>query len=77
MVSPSMMTSTGPSCSRMAPPQSSMADMAICEIAPSAGRSLSRTAMVSGTPESVIFSCISEFLPPLLKPFNSPLQKNG
>ena len=48
MVSPSMTTSAGTPCSSILPPQSSMADMAICEIAPLSGRSLSRTAIVSG-----------------------------
>ena len=39
---------TGPSVSRISPPQSSIADIAICEIVPSTGRSVRRTAMVSG-----------------------------
>ena len=48
MVSPSMMTSAGASRSSTAGPQSSMADMAICETVPSSGISLFRTAIASG-----------------------------
>lgn len=48
MVRPSMMTSAGPDGPSTAAPQSSMADMASCEMLPLSGRSASRTAMVSG-----------------------------
>ena len=47
MVRPSMMTSAGPDGPSTAAPQSSMADIASCEM-PLSGRSASRTAMVSG-----------------------------
>ena len=43
-----MMTSAGPDGPSTAAPQSSMADMASCEMLPLSGRSASRTAMVSG-----------------------------
>ena len=55
MVSPSMTISTGTVCSLISPPQSSMADIAICEIVPLSGRSFSRTATVSG--RSRLYQC--------------------
>ena len=48
MVSPSIMTSAGAPASVIRLPQSSMADIAICETLPLSGMILSRTAMVSG-----------------------------
>ena len=54
IVRPSMMTSASPD-SRIIPPQSSIADMAICEIFPFSGSSFSRTAMVSG--KSRLYQC--------------------
>ena len=55
IVKPSMMTRTSVLVSLIAPPQSSMADMAICEMLPLSGRSFSRTAIVSG--RSRLYQC--------------------
>ena len=48
IVKPSTITSAGTSFSAISPLQSSMADMAICEIFPCSGRMVFRTAIVSG-----------------------------
>ena len=55
MVKPSMIISTGAPCSEMRVPQSSIADMAICETAPFSGKSFSLTAIVSG--RSRLYQC--------------------
>ena len=55
IVKPSMMTRTSVLVPLISPPQSSIADMAICEMFPSSGRSFSRTAIVSG--RSKLYQC--------------------
>ena len=55
IVKPSMMTRTSVLVPLISPPQSSIADMAICEIFLLSGRSFSRTAIVSG--RSKLYQC--------------------
>ena len=55
IVKPSMMTRTSVLVPLISPPQSSIADMVICEIFLLSGRSFSRTAIVSG--RSKLYQC--------------------